>query len=290
MDQIKIGKFILSLRKEKNLTQNELAVKLGITDRAISKWENGRGLPDLSLLKPLCDELGITINELLSGERIEKKDINVKADENLINTLKFSKKKIKKTKIILIGLLISVLLVFAILCTCFGIDIFRMRNNLPVVFSTWGYSYTPPINIRTDLIELSVKEYILSNDDGEAKHYEGEKSFVALNTYLVEEIEKEMKFNLYAWVVGKSFYIENEELKKGSAYSIPHKFVVEKQGDEYIVVDLCTPRDGGYYSEDMKSIFPYSVRRDMGEFYYDGTSERLDIEIEEQAKLYFHIK
>ena len=72
MDQIKIGKFILELRKEKNMTQQELANVLGVTDRAISKWENGRGLPDLSLLKPLCDTLNITINELLSGEKLNK--------------------------------------------------------------------------------------------------------------------------------------------------------------------------------------------------------------------------
>lgn len=57
MDQNKIGKFILELRKEKNMSQKELAQKIGVTDRAISKWENGRGMPDLSLMKPLCKEL-----------------------------------------------------------------------------------------------------------------------------------------------------------------------------------------------------------------------------------------
>ena len=74
MDQKKIGKFILELRKENNMTQQDLANKIGVTDRAISKWENGRGMPDLSLMKPLCKELGITINELISGERITKKE------------------------------------------------------------------------------------------------------------------------------------------------------------------------------------------------------------------------
>ena len=78
MDQEKIGKFIFELRKEKKMTQQELADKIGVTDRAISKWENGRGMPDLSLMKPLCDVLGITLNELISGERIEKKEIQKK--------------------------------------------------------------------------------------------------------------------------------------------------------------------------------------------------------------------
>ena len=72
MEQEKIGKFILQLRKEKNMTQKELAEKLGVTDRAISKWENGRGMSELSLMKALCDELDISVNELLSGLEIKR--------------------------------------------------------------------------------------------------------------------------------------------------------------------------------------------------------------------------
>lgn len=81
MNQEKIGNFILELRKEKNMTQQELADKIGVTDKAISKWENGRGMPDLSLMKPLYKELGITINELISGEIIDKKEYQEKLEE-----------------------------------------------------------------------------------------------------------------------------------------------------------------------------------------------------------------
>ncbi|MDD6387507.1 MAG: helix-turn-helix transcriptional regulator [Bacilli bacterium] len=81
MNQEKIGNYILELRKEKNMAQQELADKIGVTDKAISKWENGRGMPDLSLMKPLCKELGITINELISGERIDKKEYQEKLEE-----------------------------------------------------------------------------------------------------------------------------------------------------------------------------------------------------------------
>ena len=98
MNQEKIGKFILKLRKEKNMTQKELANKIGVTDRAISKWENGRGLPDLSLMKPLCDELGISIDELISGERIDKIEYQDKFDENVLDTIDYSQKQIKKTR------------------------------------------------------------------------------------------------------------------------------------------------------------------------------------------------
>ena len=116
MNQEKIGKFIQELRREKDLTQSELASKLNVTDRAISKWENGRGLPDLSLIKPLCEELDISINELLSGEKLSKKEYNEKLEENIENTIIYSDTKIKsfkgKIKIILIVLItiISIIL------------------------------------------------------------------------------------------------------------------------------------------------------------------------------------
>ena len=72
MNQEKIGKFILKCRKDKKLTQTELAEKLGVTDKSISNWENGRNMPDLSLFKPLCQILDISINDLISGEKISK--------------------------------------------------------------------------------------------------------------------------------------------------------------------------------------------------------------------------
>ena len=70
MNQIEIGKFIAKCRKEKNLTQAQLAEKLNITDRAVSKWETGKSMPDSSIMLELCEILGITVNELLSGEKI----------------------------------------------------------------------------------------------------------------------------------------------------------------------------------------------------------------------------
>ena len=84
MDQIKIGKFIAERRKNKNLTQLQLAEKLNITDRAISKWETGKGMPDSSIMMELCKELDISVNELLSGELINMNNYNRKLDENLI--------------------------------------------------------------------------------------------------------------------------------------------------------------------------------------------------------------
>ena len=84
MNQTEIGKFIARCRKEKGLTQTQLAEKLSITDRAVSKWETGRSMPDSSIMLKLCEILGVTVNELLSGEEIDTERYEKRADENLI--------------------------------------------------------------------------------------------------------------------------------------------------------------------------------------------------------------
>ena len=96
MDQIKIGKFIAECRKKNNLTQMQLAEKLNITDRAISKWENGKGMPDSSIMLDLCNELKISVNELLSGEMIDMKEYDKKAEELLLELAKQDELKNRK--------------------------------------------------------------------------------------------------------------------------------------------------------------------------------------------------
>ena len=88
MDQVKIGKFIAECRKKNNLTQMQLAEKLNITDRAISKWETGKAMPDSGIMLDLCNELKITVNELLSGEMINMKDLDKKTEELLLKMQK----------------------------------------------------------------------------------------------------------------------------------------------------------------------------------------------------------
>ena len=88
MNQVKIGKFIAECRKNKNMTQAELAEKLNITDRAISKWETGKGMPDSSIMLDLCNELRITVNELLSGEMIDMEQKNEQLDELIFQMAK----------------------------------------------------------------------------------------------------------------------------------------------------------------------------------------------------------
>ena len=95
MDQIKIGKFIAECRKNANLTQMQLSEKLGITDKAISKWERGISMPDTSIMLELCDILGISVNELLSGEKIPMENNDKKNEQLLLEMAKELEKKSK---------------------------------------------------------------------------------------------------------------------------------------------------------------------------------------------------
>ena len=110
MDQTKIGKFIAQMRKEKNLTQRKLADELCISDKTISKWECGKGLPEVSLMLPLCEILDISVNELLTGEKLDASEYKEKAEENimkLINEKQENKKRITLSIIVIAITIIS---------------------------------------------------------------------------------------------------------------------------------------------------------------------------------------
>lgn len=112
MDQIKIGKFISKKRKEKNITQSKLSEMLNVTDRAISKWENGICMPDSGTIPQLCEILNITINDLFSGEVIDMKDNEKKLEQNLLEMTKLKQEKDKQllNLEIFIGFLVVILM------------------------------------------------------------------------------------------------------------------------------------------------------------------------------------
>lgn len=116
MDQVKIGKFIAELRKSKNMTQEQLGEKLGVSFKTISKWENGRGMPELSTLKPLSEELGVSINEIFAGEKLKESEIEKQSEKNILDILNISNIKDRKNKI----LLIIILALLAIIIIIFG--------------------------------------------------------------------------------------------------------------------------------------------------------------------------
>ncbi len=108
MDQIKIGNFIAERRKAKNLTQKQLAELLFISEKTVSKWECGKGLPDVSLMLPLCEQLEITVNELLLGERVSETEYKRTAEENLLRLVNENKRKYKLFVLFAVLTIISV--------------------------------------------------------------------------------------------------------------------------------------------------------------------------------------
>ncbi len=195
MNQEKIGKFIAKCRRDKKLTQSELAEKLNISNKAISKWETGRGMPDASIMLELCEYLGITVNELLSGEKLEEGEYKEKANENIINIAKESEKNKKvKNKIIIV---LTIIIIFSILLLIKNI-IYRNfevtleydnrlikceKNNEDIICSFNGISlvtlYSEYINIDDETLIFINGKMLLQNKI--KSHYESWDSMAELN-------------------------------------------------------------------------------------------------------------
>lgn len=108
MNQLTTGKFIAHKRKEKNFTQEQLAEKLGVSNKTVSKWETGKCMPDYSVIKNLCDELEITVAELMDGECSEEKSVRVYDDEQIVDLLKRTQ-ELEKQKNLLYGVILIVM-------------------------------------------------------------------------------------------------------------------------------------------------------------------------------------
>ncbi|MDD5887984.1 MAG: helix-turn-helix transcriptional regulator [bacterium] len=130
MNQEKIGKFIAECRKKNNLTQTKLAETLNITDRAISKWETGKSMPDSSIMLALCHELKISVNELLSGEMIEMNNYNSKSEENLLEMKR--QKEISDKRLLTMEIVFGTLISLLFLVLIFVASYVEMANYLRI--------------------------------------------------------------------------------------------------------------------------------------------------------------
>lgn len=134
MDTIKIGRFIAENRKKKKMTQEQLAEKLGVTSKTISRWENGNYMPDISILKPLSVELDVSLNDLLSREKVEREQYQEKLEENILNTIDYSNKQISE-KNNLIGLLF---VIFGAICSITAMSIFPSESSWGGIYAVLG--------------------------------------------------------------------------------------------------------------------------------------------------------
>ena len=175
MDQIQIGKFIAESRKAKNLTQRQLADALSISDKTISKWECGKGLPEVSLMLPLCAALEITVNDLLSGEKVSEVDYQRKAEGNMMDLMKENEENRKRMSLSMITVVITIIAVCALIVIASFPDLPAIVRIILIVLSVAvavaGIAAAAMLEIRAGYFECpdckelfvpSMNEYIKS--------------------------------------------------------------------------------------------------------------------------------
>ncbi len=263
MNQEKIGKFISKLRKEKNMTQEKLAEKMGVSINAVSKWERGLSFPDVSLYKSLCSELGISIEELINGERGSSEEAKEKAIYKTIEEKNKTKKKSKK----IITILCVIISIFII------VGLVYYKIELKVDLDTHSdYLYEVAINyLKEDELEY--------NPD---KKY---KDFNAFYAYHGFGIEKNGNYKyVYMWIYSQSYYLEDTNaLATSSGFSIPYKFVF-RDGK---VIRVETPKDGNLYVPSIKKMFPGIISVQVLNFHTEKNINKLVQEVQEKMNSYY---
>ena len=221
MNQEKIGKLIAELRKEKNLTQEELGRKLGVTKNAVSKWERGLSLMDMSLLKPLSVVLDISIVELLNGEKISKEKLNEKAEEVVENTIDYSRKEIKKNKYINIALT-TLIIIIVLALSFFTYKLILLER----------YTFKEPENVKEVVEGLKIKN--------ELKIY---KRTIPENEYLqIDDIKLRNDFKDYEKEEQPNLNVVNYTLKENDKTKSHFSFSKSSQN-----IDLFVSNDINFY-------------------------------------------
>lgn len=190
MNQEKIGRLIKTLRNEKDLTQSQLAEIIGVTDRAISKWENGRGTPDVSLLIPLSEALDVSVLELLNGEKVENEN------DVIIDLIKHQDKKMKVWKYLFVSV-INVIMLFMIIVTTFGfvIPAFYENSNNKGITRIFSDSMKPTLNSNDGIVYNKVNIDKVKKDDIVVFYYMSEDGALLANGYVVHRVIEVKKDN-----------------------------------------------------------------------------------------------
>ncbi len=155
MNTSDMGKFICELRKENGLTQKDLAEKLNVTDKAVSKWETGRSAPDISLLSPLSETLGVTVVELLRGEKIEKESFPEVSDEVVVKAIENDNRKLKRTVFIVV-----IAMALLALLSALSFPIYHFLNSAPLdneAAIIKEFSACVPLNEKAEIVKTVKK-------------------------------------------------------------------------------------------------------------------------------------
>ena len=259
MNENKTGTFISTLRKEKELTQAQLAEKLNVTDKAVSRWETGKGMPDSSLLVPLANILGITVNELLTGERIPEENFNQKSEDNLVVAVQTTEKAVKQGKTVKLFLIVAI--IFCVLSILLLIKNVIEAQNIVTYFGDFGTKNR--IAVTELLIELDSRNSYFSkntvctdidirlDENGNFKHAEIKMNDESMHEYI----------NLVL--------LSPSEQPEQLSYIITKKYSYYSTEDGILYSDLC---DFLKNEDFIESANKYSKIEKFDEFYITGMS------------------
>ena len=265
MNQDKSGKFIAKIRKEKNLTQGQLAEKMGVSINAVSKWERGLSFPDISLYKKLCEELDINIEELINGEKDSSEEAKEKA---IILTVKEREKIIKNYKKILV-------LFFTIFIITFTSLIYYNKNLKVNLVSDSDFLYDEVINF------IKEKEFYENPDS----NY---NDFNVFYSYHGFGIEKKHSYKyVYMWLYQQSYYIESEEYGAGLAISSSSSMPIKAIFKNNKLQDIIYPKDGNEYVPSIKEMFPGIIEYQVLNYDKEKNINKLFNEVEQKKNIYY---
>lgn len=259
MDVMKIGAFIKSQRTELNMTQKDLAEKIGCTDKAISRWETGKGMPDSSFLVPLADILGVTVNELLTGEKIPEEVFTQKSEDNLVVAVQKTEKAVKQGKTVKLFLIVAI--IFCILSISFLIKTVIDKQN--TVTYVGDFETKNRIAVTELLIDLDSRNSYFSENtvctdieirldaDGNFKHAEIKMNDESMHEYI------------------SLVLLSPSEQPEQLSYIINKKYSYYSTEDGILYSDLCDFLENEDFIESAKN---YSEIENFDEFYITGMS------------------
>jgi len=265
MNQDKSGELIAKLRKEKSMTQEQLAEKMGVSINAVSKWERGLSFPDVSLYKKLCKELDITIEELINGEKDNSEEAKEKAIISTIKENEIIKKNFKK----------MLILFFAIFVITFSIFIYYNKNLKVNLVSDSDFLYDEVISF------IKRKEF----DENPDSNY---NDFNVFYSYHGFGIEKKHSYKyVYMWVYQQSYYIESEEYGAGLAISSSNSMPVKAIFKDNKLQDIIYPKEGNEYLSSIKEMFPGIIEYQVLNYDKEKNINKLFNEVDQKKNIYY---
>ena len=265
MNQDKTGKFIAKCRKDKNMTQEQLAEKMGVSINAVSKWERGLSFPDVSLYKKLCKELEINIEELINGEKDNSDEAKEKAIIFTINETNKIKKNSKKLLIIISAVFLIIVLAFIY---------FNIKLKVDLVNDS-DFLYDEVINF------IREKDF-KGNPDSKYK------DFNVFYSYHGFGIEKKNNYKyVYMWIYEQSYYIEPENYGGGLAISSGSSIPVKAIFKDNKLQDVIYPKDGNQYVSSIKEMFPGLIAYQVLNFDKEKNINKLFNEVEQKKNIYY---